>query len=51
MHLLKNLQTGGEKLKTAILQCLTTLSDIFELNDELKTDIFQHLEELESKLK
>ena len=27
------------------------LSDIFELNDELKTDIVQHLEELESELK
>ena len=27
------------------------LSDIFELNDELKTNIVQHLRELESELK
>ena len=27
------------------------LSDTFDLNDELKTDIVQHLKELESELK
>ena len=58
MRLLKNWQTGDEKLKMAmfILQCcnfamFNNLSDISEINDELKTNVVQHLKELESEFK
>ena len=47
---MKNWQTGDEKLKTAFLW-FNNLSDIFELNNELKTNIIQHLKELESEFK
>ena len=45
----EKLANWRRKAQNSNFTMFNTLSDIFELNDELKIDIVQHLEELESE--